>query len=345
MGLVMSISLRGRSVLTLDEFTSGEIGFLLHIAARVKAEKRRGNEIPLLSGKNIALLCEEGSMNALFGSAVAAFDQGARVVGLTLPAGHGGQCASLKDMARVLGRIYNAVEYCGRSQSAVEELAAYARVPVYNGSSEECHPIQALADFLTMQEAVDKPLQEVTLAFLGDGRSPIARSLATGAAKLGMDFRIVSPPIFWPAPSFIDDVTSEAHENDGSFTVLEHVGAGVLGADFVYTAAWLGEQEAGWAERIRLLAPFGVRANVMEATGNPGCKFMHCLPAFHNSGSKAGARVAKQFGLDCMEVSDTVFESKASVVFDQAENRMHTIKAIFIATMGDRETDARDRDP
>lgn len=170
-----------------------------------------------------------------------------------------------------------------------------------------------------MQEAVDKPLQEVTLAFLGDGRSPIAPSLATGAAKLGMDFRIVSPPIFWPAPSFIADVTSGAHEHDGKFAVLEHVGAGVLGADFVYTAAWLGEQETGWAERIRLLAPFGVRADVMEATGNPGCKFMHCLPSFHDSGSKAGDRVAKQFGLDCMEVSDTNFEPKASVVFDQAE--------------------------
>ncbi len=337
----MSYSLRGRNVLTLDDFTSDEIGFVLQLAARMKAERRNGNESPRLSGKNIALVSEENSSSTLLGSEVAAYDQGARVVRLMLPENHRGRCGSIKDTARVLGRIYDAIEYCGHAQSTLEELAKYANVPVYNGFTDESNPIGALADFLTMREVGDKSLPELAVAFVGDGRSAIARSLAIGAAKLGMDFRIVSPPIFWPASPFIDDVASEAHKNGGKFTVLEHVGAGVSGADFVYTASWLGEQEASWAERIRVLAPFGVRANVMDATDNPHCKFMHCLPAFHDSRSKAAARIAKEFGLDCMEVSDAIFESKASVVFDQAENRLHTIKAIYIATLGDRETDAR----
>ncbi|MCA1408357.1 ornithine carbamoyltransferase [Ensifer sp. IC3342] len=334
----MSISLRGRSVLTLNDFTPEEIRFLLQTATELKAARQSGNEIPRLGGKNIALVTEGDSICPFFGSEVAAYDQGARVVSLTLPASHAAQRGSVKDTARVLGRIYDALEYCGHAQSVVEELATSAHVPVYNGFTDESHPIQALADFLTMREVADKPLAEVTVAFLGDGRSPVARSLAEGAAKLGMDFRIVSPPIFWPASSFIDDMSSEARRNGGTFTTLEHVGAGVLGADFVYTASWLGEQEAGWPERIRLLAPFGVRANVMEATDNPHCKFMHCLPAFHDSSTKAGSRVEKQFGLGCMEVSDAIFESKASIVFDQAENRMHAIKAIFVTTLGDEET-------
>jgi ornithine carbamoyltransferase len=295
--------------------------------------RRNASEIPRLGGKNIALVGEEDSIGTLFGSEVAAYDQGARVVNLTLPANH--KSGSIKDTARLLGRIYDAIEYCGHSHSAVEEFGAYAQVPVYNGFTDEFHPIQALADLLTMQEFAEKAMSEVTVAFLGDGRSAIVKSLAIGAAKLGMDLRVVSPPIFWPASSFIDGVASQARKNGGKFTVLEHVGTGVLGADFVYTVSWLGEQEAGWAERIRLLAPFGVRANVMEATDNPDCKFMHSLPAFHDSGSKAGVRVAKQFGLDCMEVSDAIFESKASVVFDQAENRMHVMKAIFVTTIAD----------
>lgn len=341
MGDVVSISLRGRSVLTLDEFTPEELRLLLQLAADLKAARRNGNETPRLSGRNIALGTEgDPIFSAVFGSEVAAYDQGARVVRLILPASHAGQWGSIKDTAQVLERIYDAIEYCGHAQSAVEELAAYAHVPVYNGSTDEFHPIQALADFLTMQEFADKALSEITIAFLGNGRSPIAASLAIGAAKFGMDFRIASPPIFWPAPSFVDRVTLEARKNGGRFTVLEHVGAGVLGADFVYTASWLGEQEAGWAERIRRLAPFAVRANVMEATANPRCKFMHCLPAFHDRSTKAGARIAQQFGLECMEVTDSIFESKASVVFDQAENRMHAIKAIFVATIGDQQTAA-----
>ncbi|AFL54837.1 MULTISPECIES: ornithine carbamoyltransferase [Sinorhizobium] len=331
----MSIDLRGRSVLTLEQFAPEEIRFLLQLAAELKAARRNGNETPRLSGRNIVLVSEGDSTGAFFGSEVAAYDQGARVVSLTLSASHVGQCGSIKDTARVLGRIYDAIEYCGHAQSVVEELAAYAHVPVHNGFTDESHPIHALADFLTMREIAGKELRDVTIAFVGDGRSSIARSLAMGAAKLGMDFRMVSPPIFRPAPSFLDGVVSEARKHGGKFTALEHVGAGVLAADFIYTASWLGEQEEGWAERIRLLAPFGVRANVMEATENPHCKFMHCLPAFHDNSTKAGARVAKQFGLGCMEVSDAIFESKASLVFDQAENRMHAIKAILVATIGD----------
>ncbi|MDK1491241.1 ornithine carbamoyltransferase [Sinorhizobium sp. 7-81] len=337
----MSISLRGRSVLTLDEFTPEEIRHLLQLAAELKVARRNGNETPRLRGKNIALCVEADSVSVL-GSEVAAYDQGARIVRLTLPVSHAGQWGSIEDTAQVLGRIYDAIEYCGHAQSAVEELAAHAHVPVYNGCTDESHPIQALADFLTMQEFADKAPSEIAIAFLGNGRSPIAASLALGAAKLGMDFRIASPPIFWPASSFIDHVTLQARKNGGKFTVLEHVGAAVLGADFVYTASWLGEHEAGWAERIRLLSPFAVRANVMEATDNPHCKFMHCLPAFHDRSTKAGARIAKQFGLDCMEVTDSIFGSKASVVFDQAANRMHAIKAIFVATIGDPQTASSD---
>ncbi|MEY9626393.1 ornithine carbamoyltransferase [Sinorhizobium fredii] len=328
----MSVNLRGRSVLTIDEFTQDEIRFLLQLAADLKSQKRSGNEIPRLRGKNIVLLFEKESTRTRTGFEVAAYDQGAHVTYFG-PSDHIGRRESIKDTARVLGRIYDAIEYRGRAQSAVAELAAHASVPVFNGLTDEAHPTLALADFLTMREFTAKPLSELTVAFLGDGRNSVARSLAVGAAKLGMDLRIVSPPIFWPATPFVEHVKSQARISGGQFTVVEHVGAGVLGADFLYTAPWLGEEEAGWAERIRLLAPFGIRTNVVEATENPHTKFMHCLPACHDRNSEVGARIAKQFGVECMEVSDAVFESKASIVFDQAENRMHTIKAILVATI------------
>ncbi|ODR89530.1 ornithine carbamoyltransferase [Sinorhizobium alkalisoli] len=329
----MPITLRGRSVLTLEEFTPDELRFLLRLAADLKTEKRSGKEIPRLSRRNIALIFEKESTRTRTGFEVAAHDQGAHVTYWGPSGSHLGRRESIRDTARVLGRFYDAIEYRGRSQDAVDELAAHAGVPVYNGLTDESHPTHALGDFLTMQEFSEKPLSQVVVAYLGDGRGNVARSLAIGAAKLGVDLRIVSPPIFWPAKSFIVQVTSEARAHGGRFTVLEHVGAGVLGADFIYTAPWLGEEETGWAERIRLLAPFGVRANVMEATENPHTKFMHCLPACHDRNSEVGARIAKQFGIECMEVSDAVFQSKASIVFDQAENRMHTIKSILIATI------------
>ncbi|HXV32319.1 MAG TPA: ornithine carbamoyltransferase [Sinorhizobium sp.] len=329
----MSINLRGRSVLTLEEFMPEELRFLLQLAADLKAEKRGGNEVPRLGRKNIALIFEKDSTRTRTGFEVAAHDQGAHVTYWGPSGGHLGHRESIKDTARVLGRIFDAIEYRGRAQSAVEELAAHAGVPVYNGLTDESHPTHALGDFLTMREFADKPLSEVIVAFLGDGRGSVARSLAIGAAKLGMDLRIISPPIFWPTQPFVEHVQAEARTNGGRFAVMEHVGAGVLGADFIYTAPWLGEEEAGWAERIRLLAPFGVRANVMEATDNPHTMFMHCLPACHDRNSEVGARTAKQFGVECMEVSDAVFESKVSIVFDQAENRLHTIKAILIATI------------
>lgn len=329
----MSTNLRGRSVLTLEEFTPDELLFLLRFAADLKAEKRSDNETARLYRKNIALIFERDSTRTRTGFEVAAHDQGAHVTYWGPSGSHLGHRESIKDTARVLGRIFDAIEYRGRSQSAVEELAAHAGVPVYNGLTDESHPTHALGDFLTMQEASPKPLSETIVAYLGDGRSSVARPLAIGAAKLGMDLRIVSPPIFWPARPFVEHVKAEARRNGGDFTVMEHVGAGVLGADIIYTAPWLGEEETGWAERIRLLAPFGVRPNVMEATDNPDTKFMHCLPASHDRNSEVGARIGKQFGIECMEVSDAVFESKASLVFDQAENRVHTIKAILVATI------------
>ncbi|ASY65787.1 Ornithine carbamoyltransferase (plasmid) [Sinorhizobium sojae CCBAU 05684] len=329
----MPINIRGRSVLTLEEFTPDELRFLLRLAADLKTEKRSGKEIPRLSRKHIALIFEKESTRTRTGFEVAAHDQGAHVTYWGPSGSHLGHRESIRDTARVLGRLYDAIEYRGRSQGTVDELAAHAGVPVYNGLTDESHPTHALGDFLTMQEFSEKPLSQVVVAYLGDGRGNVARSLAIGAAKLGVDLRIVfatdllARAILHPA----GDVGGAS-----AWRPVHGAGArrgGVLGADFIYTAPWLGEEETGLAERIRLLAPFGVRANVMEASENPHTKFMHCLPACHDRNSEIGARAAKQFGIECMEVSDAVFQSKASIVFDQAENRMHTIKSILIATI------------
>lgn len=332
----MPINLRGRSLLTLDDYSPGDIRFLIRLAAELKAAKQAGTERPKLAGRNIALIFEKDSTRTRTGFEVAAYDQGAHVTYLGPTGSQIGHKESMKDTARVLGRIYDAIEYRGFGQKTAEELAAYAGVPVYNGLTNETHPTQALGDFMTMREFTHKHLSGLVVVFLGDGRNNVAQSLALGAAKVGIDMRIAAPRSLWPDDGFIGHLRALGAETGGRLTVTEDVAEAVRGADFVYTDVWLsmGEDEAAWADRIRELTPYRVTRDVMVATGNPHTKFMHCLPAFHNAETEVGADIAKRFGIDCMEVTDEVFESAASIVFDQAENRMHTIKAILVATIG-----------
>ncbi|RTM04738.1 MAG: ornithine carbamoyltransferase, partial [Hyphomicrobiales bacterium] len=249
---------------------------------------------------------------------------------------HIGHKESMKDTARVLGRMYDAIEYRGFAQHQAELLATHAGVPVYNGLTNEAHPTQILADFMTMREFTHKHLSDMTVAFVGEGRDNVAQSLAVGAAKVGIDMRIASPKQLWPDDEFCAHVRTLAERSGGRFRLDEDVKSCVEGADFIYTDVWLsmGEDKSAWAERIRLLTPYRVTSEVMSASGNPQVKFMHCLPAFHDTETEVGASVAREFGIDCMEVTDQVFESGASIVFDQAENRMHTIKALLVATIG-----------
>jgi ornithine carbamoyltransferase len=332
----MPINLRGRSVLSLDDLSPDEIRFLLRLAAELKGAKYGGYEEPRLKGRNIALIFEKDSTRTRSGFEVAAYDQGAHVTYLGPGGSHIGHKESIKDTARVLGRMYDAIEYRGFGQTLAQTLARYAAVPVYNGLTDEAHPTQVLADFMTMREFTHKHLSDTALVFVGDGRDNVARSLAIGAAKVGLDMRIASPRALWPDAAFVDHVMALASENGGRFSRGEDIAEMVRGADFVYTDVWLsmGENQDVWPERIRLLAPYRVTREVMAATGNQYAKFMHCLPAFHNRDTSVGEDIARRFGIDCMEVTEEVFESSASIVFDQAENRMHSIKAILVATIG-----------
>ena len=332
----MPINLRGRSVLALDDFTPDEIRYLLRLSAELKGARLAGAETQRLSGKNIALIFEKDSTRTRTGFEVAAHDQGAHVTYLGPTGTQIGHKESMKDTARVLGRIYDAIEYRGFSQASVETLAAHSGVPVYNGLTDASHPTQTLADLMTMREFTHKHLSDMTVAFLGDGRNNVARSLATGAVKVGIDMRIAAPRALWPDPDFVAGLQDIGATTGGTLTVTEIVEDAVADADFLYTDVWLsmGEDEAAWGERIQLLAPYRVTRAVMNATQNPFAKFMHCLPAFHNAETEVGADIERRFGIDCMEVTDEVFESGASIVFDQAENRMHTIKAVLVATIG-----------
>lgn len=331
----MPVNLLGRSILTLDELSADEIRFLLQLAADLKVAKRAGTEEQLLLRKNIALIFEKDSTRTRTGFEVAAFDQGAHVTYLGPSGSHIGHKETMKDTARVLGRMYDAIEYRGFAQSIADELAAHAGVPVYNGLTNEAHPTQVLADFMTMREFTHKHLSDCTLALLGDGRDNVAHTLAIGAAKVGIDMRIAAPRSFWPEHDFVAEVNAQGKLTGGSLTLTDDTNEAVTGADFIYTDVWLsmGEDESAWGKRIEALMPYRVTANVMAASGNPYVKFMHCLPAFHNADTEVGADIKTRFGIDCMEVTEEVFESPASIVFDQAENRMHTIKAILVATM------------
>ncbi|GMQ53408.1 ornithine carbamoyltransferase [Halopseudomonas aestusnigri] len=332
----MAFNLKNRSFLTLRDYTPKEIAFLLKLAADLKAAKYAGTERPVLQGKDIALIFEKSSTRTRVGFEVAAYDQGARVTYLGPSGNHIGHKETVKDTARVLGRIYDAIEYRGFGQDVVETLAAYAGVPVYNGLTDEFHPTQILADFLTMQEHVDKPLHQVAYAFLGDAGNNMGDSLLIGGAKMGMDVRLCAPRACWPEESIQREAREIAEQTGARVTLTESVDEAVRGVDFVYTDVWvsMGEAKEKWAERIKLLKPYQVTREVMEKTGNPRACFMHCLPAFHNAETTVGAEIQREFGLDCMEVTEEVFESPASIVFDQAENRMHTIKAVLVATLG-----------
>jgi len=332
----MAFNLKNRSLLTLRDYTPREIAFLIKLAADLKTAKYAGTEVPRLQGKDIALIFEKDSTRTRIGFEVAAFDQGARVTYLGPTGSHIGHKESIKDTARVLGRIYDAIEYRGFGQEIVEELARYSGVPVYNGLTKEFHPTQILADFLTMQEHVEKPLHRVSYVFLGDAANNMGDSLLIGGAKMGMDVRLCAPKACWPAQGIRDEVQAIARETGARVMISESVDEAVKGVDFVYTDVWvsMGEPEEKWAERIKLLLPYQVNAALMAKTGNLRVRFMHCLPAFHNTETTVGAEIATKFGITAMEVTDEVFESPASIVFDQAENRLHTIKAVLVATLG-----------
>ena len=332
----MNCNLKNRSFLKLLDFTPEEIQSLLDLAADLKRAKKEGTEQPRLAGKNIALIFEKTSTRTRCAFEVAAHDQGAHVTYLGPTGSQIGIKESMKDTARVLGRMFDGIEYRGFGQSIVEELAKYAGVPVWNGLTNEFHPTQILADFLTMQEHTDKPLNRVSYAYLGDARFNMGNSLLVGGAKMGMDVRIVAPKALQPAQELVERYRSIAKETGARITITDDAQAGVKGCDFVITDVWvsMGEPAEVWKERIDLLKPYQVNPALMAATGNPACKFMHCLPAYHNLETKVGREVYEKFGLDGVEVTEEVFEGPQSIVFDEAENRMHTIKAVMVATLG-----------
>jgi ornithine carbamoyltransferase len=332
----MAFNLKNRSFVKLLDFTPKEIKFLLDLSADLKAAKYTGTEQQKLKGKNVVLLFEKDSTRTRCAFEVAAYDQGAQVTYLGPAGSQMGKKESMEDTARVLGRMYDGIEYRGYAQEIVETLAQHAGVPVWNGLTTEFHPTQILADFLTMREHCDKPLSNVTFAYLGDARNNMGNSLMVGAAKMGMDFRAVAPKECWPTDELYNQCLEIAKETGAKITRTEKIEEGVKGCDFLYTDVWvsMGEPESVWADRIKLLKPYQVNIKAMELTGNPKCKFLHCLPAFHNRKTAVGEDIFKKFGIDSMEVTEEVFESDASVVFDEAENRMHTIKAVMVATMG-----------
>ena len=332
----MAYNLKNRSFLKLLDFTPKEIQYLLDLAAELKKAKYAGTEQPRMKGKNIALIFEKTSTRTRCAFETAAYDQGAHVTYLGPTGSQIGVKESMKDTARVLGRMYDGIEYRGFAQTTVEELARYAGVPVWNGLTNEFHPTQILADFLTMREHSDKPLNQISYAYLGDARFNMGNSLLVGGAKMGMDVRIVAPKALQPAKELVDQCLEIAKETGARITITDNPQEGVKGCDFLYTDVWvsMGEPAEVWNERISLLKPYQVNAALMAATGNPKCKFMHCLPAYHNRETKVGEDVFQKFGMDGVEVTEEVFESPASIVFDEAENRLHTIKAVMVATLG-----------
>jgi len=332
----MSFNLRNRSFLKLIDFTPKEIHFLLDLSADLKKAKYAGTEQQRLKGKNIVILFEKDSTRTRCAFEVAALDQGAHVTYIGPSGSQMGKKESMKDTARVLGRMYDGIEYRGFSQGIVETLAKYAGVPVWNGLTNEFHPTQILADFLTMSEHSSKPLNEVKFCYLGDARNNMGNSLMVGAAKMGMDFRACAPKTYWPNEELVKTCLEIAKTTGAKITLTDKIEEGVRGCDFLYTDVWvsMGEPDSVWEERIKLLKPYQVNRKVMDMTGNPNCKFMHCLPAFHNRETAVGEEIFKKFGLEAMEVTDDVFESDASIVFDEAENRVHTIKAVMVATLG-----------
>ncbi|MDA3921597.1 MAG: ornithine carbamoyltransferase [Salinisphaera sp.] len=332
----MALNLHNRSFLTLLDFSAREITDLIELAAQLKIAKNTHTEQPMLSGRNIALVFEKDSTRTRCAFEVAAHDQGAHVTYLGPKGSHMGVTETVKDTARVLGRMFDAIEYRGFGQSIVEDLAAHAGIPVWNGLTDEFHPTQVLADFLTMREHSGKALEQTAFCFLGDGHNNVAESLMVGAAKLGMDCRIAAPAQRQPDPKKREQIETLAAASGARITVTDDLDEAVADADFLYTDVWvsMGEPESTWEERIELLRPYQISRETLARTGNPKTCVMHCLPAFHNRDTVYGEKLFQTYGLDGMEVTDEVFESAASIVFDQAENRLHTIKAIMVATLG-----------
>jgi ornithine carbamoyltransferase len=332
----MAFNLRNRHFLKELDFTPTELEYLLRLSAELKAAKYGGYEVPRLEGKNIALIFEKTSTRTRTAFEVAAKDQGAHVTYLDPGGSQIGHKESMKDTARVLGRTFDGIEYRGFSQQGVEILAKYAGVPVWNGLTNEFHPTQILADVLTMTEHSDKIRTDIAYCYLGDARNNMGNSLMVGGCKLGMDVRICAPEHLWPDETLVKECHDIAGETGARLTLTSDVDEGVAGVDFLYTDVWvsMGEPADVWAERIKLLMPYQVNADVVSRTGNPAVKFMHCLPAFHNRDTKVGEQIYQEHGLEALEVTDDVFESSASIVFDQAENRLHTIKAVMVATLG-----------
>ena len=336
MTIATPVNLKGRHFLKLLDFSPDEIRFMLDLAADLKAQKKAGTEREQLRQKEICLIFEKTSTRTRCSFEVAAYDQGAHVTYLDPVSSQMGHKETIKDTARVLGRLYDGIEYRGFDQDIVEVLAANAGVPVWNGLTDEFHPTQILADILTMREHSSKPIEQIAFAFLGDAANNMGNSLMIGAAKLGMDVRLVAPRIRWPHDDLVAQARAIAAETGARITLTESVEEGVDGADYLYTDVWvsMGEDPGVWEERINLLKPYQINSDVVKRTGNPNVKFMHCLPAFHNAETKVGKDIKERFGLEGMEVTEDVFESERSIVWDQAENRMHTIKAVMVATLG-----------
>ena len=333
----MAYNLKNRSFLKLLDFTPKEIKFLLDLATDLKKAKYTGTERQRLKGKNIVLLFAKDSTRTRCAFEVAALDQGAHITYLGPSGSQMGKKESMKDTARVLGRMYDGIEYRGYGQNIVEELSKYAGVPVWNGLTTEFHPTQILADFMTIIEHSDKPLNKVSFAYLGDAHNNMGNSLMVGAAKMGLDFRAVAPKQCWPDEELVSTCRQIAKETGATIMLTDDVEEGVKGVDFLYTDVWvsMGEPVEVWDERIKLLRPYQINIDVVRKTGNPNVKFMHCLPAFHNRETTMGEEIFQKYGLDGMEVTEDVFESPMSIVFDEAENRLHTIKAVMVATLGE----------
>ena len=331
----MGFNLRNRSLLALKDFDPRDIRYLIDLAAELKRSKAAGTEHPRLKGKNIALIFEKSSTRTRCSFEVAMHDQGGHVTYLDSAGSHIGRTESLKDTARVLGRLFDGIEYRGFHQSAVEELARFSQVPIWNGLTDESHPTQILADLLTMEEFGEKPLHELSFCYLGDARFNMGCSLLIGGTKMGMDVRIAAPPALQPPDKLVDEMRELAKSTGARISIESDPLKAVAGADFIYTDVWvsMGEPDDVWKQRIDQLLPYRVTSALMRATGKPRTRFMHCLPSFHNLDTDAGRQIHERYGLTEAEVTDEVFESDASVVFTQAENRMHTIKAVLVATL------------
>ena len=330
-------NLRNRSFLTLLDFSQKEVEFLLNLAEDLKHAKYIGNEKPMLKNKNIALLFEKDSTRTRCSFEVAAHDQGANVTYLGPTGSQMGKKETAKDTARVLGGMYDGIEYRGFSQRIVETLAEFSGVPVWNGLTDEDHPTQVLADFLTAKEVLKKDYSEINFTYVGDGRNNVANALMQGAAIMGMNFHLVCPQELNPTDELLNRCKCIADENGGNILITDDIDKGVKDSDVIYTDVWvsMGEPDEVWQERLKLLEPYRVNKELMDKTGNPNVIFEHCLPSFHNTNTKIGKQIYEQYGISEMEVTDEVFESKASVVFQEAENRMHTIKAVMVATLGE----------